>query len=239
MAVRYDPLVFSAQLHDLPQGYAQRIRIYEADGDISAQQHLVKFNHFCELEDVDYDDAKMRLFAKNFGGEVREWFRGLPTRSIHNVQEFETIFLGKWERKKNSLHILTQYNNLRKGPNESVQDFSSRFKKTYNSILANVNPPLGATKLHYVDAFSSEFTLLLRERRSVSLDDMIEDATEVEVNLTTSNKNKKKHETRRVKEEEPQASTSSSNLDSKLDMLVEAVKALVKLSTCDKGLVKN
>ena len=83
----------------------------------------------------------MRLFAKSFGGEVREWFRGLLAGSVHNVQEFETIFLGKWERKKNSLHLLTQYNNLRRGPNESVHDFSSRFKKTYNVILVDVKPP--------------------------------------------------------------------------------------------------
>ena len=119
----------------------------------------------------------MRLFSKSFGGEVREWFRGFPAGIIHNVQEFETIFLGKWERKKNSLHLLTQYNNLRRAPNELVYDFSSRFKKTYNAILTNVNPPRGAAKLHYPDAFSSEFTLLLRERRSVTLDDMIIDAT--------------------------------------------------------------
>ena len=137
------------------------------------------------------------------------------------------------------MHLLTQYNNLRRGPNESVQDFSSRFKKTYDAILADVKPPLGVAKLHYVDAFSSEFTLLLRERRLVSLDDMIADATEVEVNLTTSNKNKHKHETRRVKEEEPQPSTSSPNSDAKIESLVEAMKALVKLSTTDKSQLKN
>ena len=85
---------------------------------------------------------------------------------------------------------MTQYNNLRRAPNESVQDFSSRFKKTYNTIPADVKPPLGASKLHYADAFSSEFTLLLRERRSISLEDMMDDATEVEVNLSIPNKNK-------------------------------------------------
>ena len=68
---------------------------------------------------------------------------------------------------------------------------------------------------------------------------MIEDATEVEVNLTTYNKSKKKHETKRVKEEEPQASTSSSNSDTKIDSLVEVVKALVKLSIADKNQMKN
>ena len=75
VAARFDPLVLPALLHDLPLGYAQRIRTYDADGKSSAQQHLVKFDDFCELEDVDFDDVKMRLFAKCFCCEVREWFR--------------------------------------------------------------------------------------------------------------------------------------------------------------------
>lgn len=181
----------------------------------------------------------MRLLAKSFCGEVREWFRGFPTGSIHNFQEFKTIFLGKWKRKKNSLHLLTQYSNLRRGPNESVYDFSARFKKTYNAILANLKPPPGASKLHYVDSFSSEFTMLLRERRYVTLDDMIDDATKAEVNLTASNRNKQKHETKRVKDNEPQPSASTSNSDAKIDSLIEVLKALVKLSTADKNQMKN
>lgn len=95
--------------------------------------------------------------------------------------------------------------------------------KTYDSIPSNLKPPPGATKLHYVDSFSSEFTLLLRERRFVSLIDMMDDAIEVEVNLSTSNKTKQKNETRRVKEEEAQASTSQSNLDVNLNMMMKTM----------------
>ena len=57
-----------------------------------------------------------------------------------------------------------------------MQDFSTRFMRTYDAIPADVKPLPGATKLHYVDAFNSEFTLLLRERRFVSLTDMMDDA---------------------------------------------------------------
>ena len=62
--------------------------------------------------------------------------------------------------------------------------------RTYDSIPADAKPPLGVAKLHYVDSFSSELTLFLRERRYVSLTDMMDDAIEVEVNLTASNKTK-------------------------------------------------
>ena len=45
--------------------------------------------------------------------------------------------------------------------------------------------------------------MLLRERRFVSLVDMVDDAMELEVNLIASNQNKQKNEIWRVKEEEP------------------------------------
>ena len=85
--------------------------------------------------------------------------------------------------------------------NEYVQDFSPRFMRTYESIPVDVTPPLGASKLHYADAFDHEFALLMRERRSTSLENMMQDGIEVEVNLSTSNKTKQRRDNRRVKEE--------------------------------------
>ena len=73
MAARFTPLVLLAQLHDLPQGYSQRIKTYGAEGDISSHKHLDRFNDFCDLEEVDYEDAKMRLFSQSFYGEVKKW----------------------------------------------------------------------------------------------------------------------------------------------------------------------
>ena len=80
----------------------------------------------------------MRLFAQIFFGDVKKWFKGLIVGSIHNFQEFEVVFFRKWEHKRKSLQLLTQYNNLKRGVNESVQDFSSRFMKTNESIPAKI-----------------------------------------------------------------------------------------------------
>ena len=105
-----------------------------------------------------------------------------------------------------------------------MQDFSTRFIRTYDAIPADVKPPLGAAKLRYADTFNSEFTLLLRERRFVSLVDTMDAVIEVEVNLITFNKNKQKNETRRFKEEEPQASTSLSSSDAKFNMMMKTME---------------
>jgi hypothetical protein len=129
MEARFSPLVLPAQLHDFPREYNLRIKLYDVEGNVSAQKHLDWFNDFIDLEEVDFEDAKMRLFAQSLAGEVRKWFRALPTASILNFEAFETSFLAKWGDKKNPLQLLTQYNNMRRSPDETVQEFSARFIK--------------------------------------------------------------------------------------------------------------
>jgi hypothetical protein len=185
---RFSPLVLPSQLHDLPQEYNHRIKLYDVEGNVSSHKHLDWFNDFVDIEEVNYEDEKMRLFAQSLVGEVRKWFRALPATSIPDFESFETSFLAKWGDRKNPLHLLTQYNNMRRSPDEIVQEFSSRFMKVYNSIPTEVKPPPKVSQLRYVDSFESDFDFLLRERISTSLDDMMSDAIEVEVNLMASGK---------------------------------------------------
>ena len=63
MATRFAPLRLPAVLHDLPQNYSQRISLFDGEGDITKKQHVTKFEDFIVLEEVDYPDVKMRLFA--------------------------------------------------------------------------------------------------------------------------------------------------------------------------------
>ena len=108
MVARFSPLFLPAQLHDMLREYNQRIKLYDVEGNVSAQKHLDWFNDFVDLEEVDYEDAKMILFAQSLAREVRKWFRALPTVSIIKFEAFETRFLAKWGDKKNPLHLLTQ-----------------------------------------------------------------------------------------------------------------------------------
>ena len=122
-----------------------------------------------EFNLVDEDNINMRLFVLSLSGEVKKWFKDLPTRSIRMFTAFQTAFLERWDDKRIPLQVLSQYNNLKKGGFESIDEFSSRFIRTYNSIPAEIKPPMGATKLHDIDAFNSDFALLLRERNSENI----------------------------------------------------------------------
>ena len=165
MDARFAPLALPSKLYELPQNYSQRIKNFGNEGDVTTQQHVVRFMDFIDLEEIDHEDAIMRLFSHNFTGEVKKWFRTLTAGSIHNFQEFQDVFLRKCESKKNSLQLLTQYNNLKRSPVETVQEFSARFMRSYDSIPTHGKPPPGEAQLHYAEAFDSDFSLTLRERR--------------------------------------------------------------------------
>jgi len=202
--------------------------LYGVEEDIIAQQHVDKFNDFVDLEEVDYEDVKMRLFVQSFSGEVKKWFRGLTAGSVQNYQELEAAFLRKWEDKKNPLQLLTQYNSLKRDPTETIQEFSTRFMRIYGSIPADVKPPAGAAKLHFDDSFENDFYLLLRERRSATLTDMIEDVVEVEPNLMVSCKMKGKMEIKTKHKGDVGMASTSQSFDAKFDIMMKKMEKLME-----------
>ena len=105
-----------------------------------------------------------------------------------------------------------------------VQDFSSRFLKIYNAIPDHVKPHTGDTQLQYAEAFDGDFAYSLRERRSTSLTDMMNDAIEVEVNMMASGKMKNKDVDKRKNKE---GISSPSSYDSKFDSIMRTMEKLV------------
>ena len=107
MAKRCGPLALPVDLNPMPNNYNQRIKQFGAEGDFIAQQHVDWFQDFVDLEEVDEEDVKMRLFAQSLKGEVKKWFKALTPRSIVNSRIFEQMLLDRWEEKKNYVQMLT------------------------------------------------------------------------------------------------------------------------------------
>jgi len=76
-----------------------------------------------------------------------------------------------------------------------VLEFIQRFNKIYHKIPTEFKPSQPATKVTFAGAFEPDFALLLRERRSVDLTRMQDDAIEIESNMMASGKLKLKVET--------------------------------------------
>ena len=149
------------------------------------------------------------------------------------------MFLRKWEEKKNPVQCLTQYNQLRRGNDEAVKNFSDNFNKIYNSLHAHCKPQAEMAKLHYAEGFEDDFALLLRERISSTLEDMMKDAIEIDVNMMASRKGKYKTKVRKVKEEKKPSTPQNSN-DGKFYSMMEVREKLVeKLIVDDRHVARE
>jgi len=152
MADRYAPLVLPTQLHGMPQDYKRKIFFFDATGHYTAQQHVNKMIDYFELHEIDEFDVQMRLFSQTLVGDANKWFKGLLANHITDLVALNRLFIDRWERRKNPLQILSEYDNIRRAPNESVQDYCTRFNNIYNAIPTNIKPPpnLALIKLPYV-----------------------------------------------------------------------------------------
>jgi hypothetical protein len=106
----------------------------------------------------------MRLFAQSLTGEVKKWFKNLPTTSINDITTFHQYFLNRWEVKKNPLQILFEYENIKINQGESVQDYCTRFNNIYNAIPTNIQPPQGLSLIKFPYGFDADMSYQLRER---------------------------------------------------------------------------
>jgi hypothetical protein len=192
VAARYAPLVLPAVLHDLPENYMKSLPKFTGEGDLTAQEHINFFDQFADILGIEHEDVYSRLLVQTFEGQVRTWFRSLPAGSLGSYQALENAFIRQWGERKDHLYYLTEFGALKKKGSESVLEFIQRFNKLYNKIPAEVKPSQPAAKVTFAGAFDPDFALLLRERRSVDLPKMQDDAVEIESNMMASGKLKAK-----------------------------------------------
>ena len=100
----------------------------------------------------------------------------------------------------------------------------------YGKIPTEIKPSENSAKLTYANAFNHDFSLLLRERRPVTLLNMQDSALEVESNILASNRLKvnlaqQVYDRKRKKEAAPVVSTSHS-ADGKIYEMEKLVKIL-------------
>ena len=128
------------------------------------------------------------MFVQSLDGDVRKWFRELPANSITIIEELQDLFMRQWGDTKDHTYYITEFGALRRKKDETIADFLKRFNKMYGRIPAEIKPLETSTKLTYANAFDHEFSLLLRERRPVTLLNMQDATLELDSDILASNR---------------------------------------------------
>jgi ribonuclease HI len=121
------PFTEHVKAYPMPDKFKMpRIEKYNGSGD--PQDHLEAFREHITLHGTPNEIA-CRAFPLTLTGVAKEWFAGLPPKSVGNFKElgrlFLTQFLATRRRKKNATCLLT----LRQEKEESLKDFMLRFNR--------------------------------------------------------------------------------------------------------------
>jgi hypothetical protein len=214
-------------MNPIPAGdYLKYMPKFIGEGDITAEEHLFAFYSYVDNLNIENEDVWMRVFIQSLDGEVRKWFRGLALESIAGIEALDSAFLRQWGDRKDFMYYMTEFGSLKKMEGESVSDFSKRFNKMYNKILAEIMPSEASAKISYASAFGPDFCLLLRERRATSLAQMQDVAIEVESNVLAADRLRNKANAVRRKARSETSTSSPSVPHPQMDELTKMVKSL-------------
>ena len=186
----------------MPAHYQSKISLFDGTPQgVTTQQHVDRMIDFFDLHEIDAENVTMRLFVQTFGGEVRKWFRALLAASITTFPNLQRQLLDHWEVKKNPLHILSEYENIKWNVGESVQDYCIRFNSIYNAIPNHIKPPMGLALIKFSDGFDPDMACQLRKRDLATLEDIQKIAVSVEANLLAKRARTKAEKKVTIKEE--------------------------------------
>lgn len=168
----------------MPQDYQRKITYFDGTGTYTAQQHTKKMMDYFENYEIDDNDVRMKIFVQSLTGDVSTWFTTLPVNIITDPDALYQTFLNKWKKKKKDpSHILSKYESLKRGPQETIQDYCARFNNVYNAIPQNLRPPPDMALIKFLDVFDFDMAYQLKEISPPSLEDMQSIAVSVEANL--------------------------------------------------------
>ena len=155
----------------------------------------------------------MKVSVQSLTGDVKIWFRALTTNSIADLEALYQSFINRWEKNEDPLHILSEYDTIKRGPQESILDYCARFNNVYNAIPQNLRPPPDLDLYKFHDGFDTDMSYQFRERAPQTLANMKNVAVSVEANLIAK-RNRARTERRTTFKEEPSA------VDQKLDAII-------------------
>jgi hypothetical protein len=179
---RYIPLNLPQVLHDFSPNHYEYLPVIDGEPNvISAEKHIQWFEHFIDLFEIDHDDVCMRYFSQSLRGNTKYWFKHLHPETISSWEELKDVFLNFWGNKKFLDLQLTEFYDLERQKNETIciQLFSS----IYYNLSEEIQPTEAAAMLHFATTLHPDLSFLLMERRPKSLQQMFNDAQDIQHNI--------------------------------------------------------
>jgi hypothetical protein len=224
---RYRPLKLPHILHDFPPKHYKYLPVFDGEHDaITAEKHIQEFEHFIDLFEIDHDDVCMRAFSQSLKGDTKEWFKHLQPETISSWEELKSVFSKFWGKKKSLDLQLTEFYALKRKRNETISTFSRRFSSIYYDFPKEIQPTEVAAMLQYATTLHPDLSFLLMERRPKTLQQIFNDAQEIQHNIQACEQIQNEGLDAPGHESEYEQRTVDWNLEHKIDNIIGPLEVL-------------
>ena len=135
---------------------------------------------------IAHEDVVMILFSIYLVWDASFWLRGLEAGSISSWTDFYCAFSKYLGENKSLGQYLDDFHALRRGEEEAFTAFNMRFYCVYYSMPLEIHPIETAAIVYYIPSQYLDLVLFLRESKYSSLQQLFEDAKELEENIRAS-----------------------------------------------------
>jgi hypothetical protein len=136
---------------------------------VIVEDHLYIIGRDMDNASIEYKDVAMRLLASSLTEEALDWFKGLLDNHLTSYEDFAKLFKNRWSTKKDGGMLVTQFNQIKKKENETVNEFNTKFDRLYSHIPIDFCPTASSVRLLYMNAFEGQFRFILNKKKPTSL----------------------------------------------------------------------
>ncbi|KAH9293079.1 hypothetical protein KI387_041720, partial [Taxus chinensis] len=153
----------------VPQDVRNRLPKFQGNNVITGDQHLKLFDNMMEYFEIEFEDVYVKLFIHTLEEDARDWYKALPDNSIDSWTEMKNAFRLQYGDRTDPRFLLSEFENIKKNPNELVHDFNTRFNKTLRRLPVNLRPCDESCLIKYADAFDKKAAYYLRDKNPTNL----------------------------------------------------------------------
>ena len=106
--------------------------------------------------EVEAKDVIMNLFVQSLTKDAREWFKRLPKLSIADWKDMESWLKEQYGDKQILSYILSEFNNIKKLPNEAMNEFNTEFQKRMYKLMQATRVEDKVCLITYLNAFDGK-----------------------------------------------------------------------------------
>ena len=87
--------------------YPKYLPRFNGQGETTTEEHWDVFLSYADNQKIEAKDVWMRMFVQSLDGEVKKWFRELPTNSITLIEELQDVLKRQWGDTEDHTYYIT------------------------------------------------------------------------------------------------------------------------------------